>query len=181
VVAYGSLMSLQSMEKTLGHKYEGPVRRVHLTGYERAWTGLAPIQGSFLKDKEQVPFVGTVSMNVRPRKGGRFNAILYVLTGADLVRLDKRERGYRRVDAADKLEEFEVSGGKAFIYEGLSTREDGSPFEKGTYIVIREFYDLVTGACDSIGKDFREEFDATTRPCEYPIVPFRDIAWSRVE
>ena len=32
IIAYGSLISLTSMEQTLGHKYQGPVNQVHLTG-----------------------------------------------------------------------------------------------------------------------------------------------------
>jgi hypothetical protein len=43
IIAYGSLMSLPSMEQTLGHKYEGPIRQVHLKGYERVWICLRPI------------------------------------------------------------------------------------------------------------------------------------------
>ena len=42
IVANGSLISLPSMEQTLGHKYEGPVREVHLIGYERVWTCIRP-------------------------------------------------------------------------------------------------------------------------------------------
>jgi len=35
----------------------------------------------------------------------------------------------------------------------------------------------VTTACDSRGTAFREEFDRTTKPCEYEIVPFENIVW----
>lgn len=190
VVAYGSLMSLKSMEETLGHEYEGPVRRVHLIGYERAWTGLRPntdsgapanIVCSFLKNGERLPFVGTVSMNVHPRPEGHINAVLYVVSAEDLAKLDRRERGYRRSDVTDRLDEFDVAGGKVFAYEVLGTRVDGSPLDEGTYIIVREFYDLVTDACDSLGEEFRDEFDRTTRPCEYPIVPFKDIRWEMAE
>ena len=45
IVAYGSLISLPSMEQTLGHKYDGPVREIHLRGWERAWTCVRPFNG----------------------------------------------------------------------------------------------------------------------------------------
>src|SRR4030042_941375 len=38
LVAYGSLISLPSLEQTLGHPYDGPVHEVLLRGYERMWT-----------------------------------------------------------------------------------------------------------------------------------------------
>jgi len=36
---------------------------------------------------------------------------------------------------------------------------------------------MLTNACDSRGTDFREEFDRTTRPCEYEIVSFENIIY----
>ncbi len=38
LVAYGSLMSVSSMEQTLGHKYTGPVLQIHVKDYQRSWT-----------------------------------------------------------------------------------------------------------------------------------------------
>jgi len=38
---------------------------------------------------------------------------------------------------------------------------------------------MVTGACDAKGKDFRADFDGTTRPCAYPVVSYKDIVWEK--
>jgi len=38
---------------------------------------------------------------------------------------------------------------------------------------------MVIGACDAIGKEFREEFDSSTGPCSCPIVSFADIVWKK--
>ena len=38
---------------------------------------------------------------------------------------------------------------------------------------------MVTGACDAIGKEFREEFDSSTRPCAYPVVPYKNVIWEK--
>jgi hypothetical protein len=194
MVGYGSLISLQSMEQTLGHKYEGPIQQVRLTGYERAWTCLRPnndpqatsvgierIYAFFLRDGERVPFIGTVSLNIHPKKRSRINCILYLITDEELLRFDKRERGYRRVDVTDKIKEFNFRGGKVYAYEGLPAWPEGSSPDKGTHIAIREFLDMVAGACDTIGKDFRSEFDKSTRPCAYPVVPFEKIIWEKAK
>jgi len=194
IIAYGSLISLPSMEQTLGHKYEGPVHQVHLTGYERAWTCLRPnndplansvgiekIDAFFLRDNERVPFIGTVQLNIHPKKKGRINCILYLITHEELLRFDKREYGYRRVDVTDKIEEFHFRGGKVYVYEGLPGRTGGSSPDKGTYILIKEFVDLVTGACDAIGKNFRGEFDKSTRPFAYQVVSFKKVIWEKAK
>jgi len=194
IVAYGSLISLPSMEQTLGHKYQGPINQIHLTGYEREWICVRPfndpransadikrIEAFFLRGTERVPFNGTAELNIHPKKKGRINAILYLISNAEMIRLDKREWGYRRVDVTDKIEEFQFRGGKVYVYEGLPGPTDGSSTEKGTYILIKEFLDSVTGACDAIGKNFRDEFDKSTRPCVYQVMSYKEIVWEKAK
>ena len=188
IVAYGSLMSLPSMEQTLGHKYEGPIHQVHLMGYERAWTCVRPISegsrkidASYLSGTERVPFTGAAELNIYPKDKAWINGILYMVTDEELARLDKRERGYRRVDVTGRIEEFDFRGGKVYVYEGLPAPPDGPLPDKGTYILIKEFFDMVTGACDTLGKEFRDEFDSSTRPCAYPVVPYDKITWEKAK
>jgi len=194
IIAYGSLISLPSMEQTLGHKYQGPINQIHLTGYERAWTCLRPnndplansagikrIDAFFLRDNERVPFTGTVQLNIHPKKNGRINGILYLISNAEVIRFDEREWGYRRVDVTDKIEEFRFRGGRVYVYEGLTERPDGPSTKKGTYILIEEFVHLVTSACDAKGKNFRNEFNRSTRPCAYEVVPIKNIIWEKAK
>jgi hypothetical protein len=188
IVAYGSLISLPSMEQTLGHKYDGPVHEIHLRGWERVWTCVRPLNDPqaiaagapkidvyFLPDGERVPIIGAAELNIYPQKKGRINGILYLITDEELLSLDKREHGYRRVDATDRIEEFRFRGGKVYVYEGLPGAPVASSADKGTYILIKEFCDLVTGACDLKGKEFRDEFDKSTKPCEFPVLSYKDI------
>jgi len=192
IVAYGSLISLPSMEKTLGHKYDGPIHEVHLKGYERMWICVRPfndpqaiaagaekIDVHFLRDGECVPVIGAAELNIYPQKKGRINGILYLITDEELLSLDKREHGYRRVDATDRIEEFRFRGGKVYVYEGLPGAPVTSSADKGTYILIKEFRDLVTGACDLKGKEFRDEFDKSTKSCEFPVLSYKDIVWEK--
>ena len=194
IVAYGSLMSLPSMEQTLGHKYRGSIRQVHLTGYERAWECVRPfndprapspnikkINAYYSRGNARIPFLGTAELNIHPRKKGRINAILYVISDTDMSEFDRREWGYRRVDVTDQITEFQFRGGRVYAYEGLPGRTDESPAKQGEYILIREFADMVTGACDAIGATFRDEFDRSTKPWVYPIVSFKEMVWEPVK
>ncbi len=192
IIAYGSLISLPSMEETLGHKYVGPVHEVHLKGYERAWACVRPwnvppagepgakkIDAYFLRGTERVPIGGAAELNIFAKKKGGINAILYLITDEELIRLDKREHGYRRVDVSDRVEEFRFRGGKVFVYEGPPRAVPASSSDKGTFILIKEFLDLVIGACESRGRAFHEEFDKSTRPCAFPVVSYKDIVWGK--
>lgn len=194
IIAYGSLISLPSMGQTLGHKYDGPIYEVHLRGYERAWTCVRPfndpqaiaagakkIDAYFLRDTERVPIIGAAELNIYPKKKGWINGILYLITKEELLSLDKRERGYRRVDVTDRIEEFRFRGGKVYVYEGLPGSPVASSADKGTYILIKEFLDLVTGACDLRGKDFRVEFDKSTRPCAFPVLSYKNVVREKAE
>ncbi|MBE3119906.1 MAG: gamma-glutamylcyclotransferase [Candidatus Atribacteria bacterium] len=188
IIAYGSLISLPSMEQTLGRKYEGPIHEVHLAGYERVWTCVRPwndpqaiaagakkIDAYFLRDTERVPIIGAAELNIYPKKKGWINGILYLITNDELLSLDKRERGYRRVDVTDKIEEFRFRGGKVYVYEGLPRSPVASSADKGTTILIKEFLDLVIAACDLRGKDFRDEFDKSTKPYAFPVLSYKNI------
>lgn len=53
--------------------------------------------------------------------------------------------------------------------------------DKGTYILLKEFVDLVIGACDAIGKNFRGEFDKSTRPYAYQVVPIKKVIWEKAK
>ena len=194
IVAYGSLISLPSMEQTLGHKYNGPVHEIHLRGWERMWSSVRPFNDPqaiaagaprmdiyFLRGAERVPVIGAAELNVYPKKKGRINGILYLITEEELLSLDKREHGYRRVDVTDRIEEFRFRSGKVYIYEGLPGTPVATSADKGAYVLIEEFRDLVTGACDLRGKEFRDEFDRSTRPCEFPVLSYKDIVWEQIK
>ena len=129
------------------------------------------------REKKRVPIAGTAELNISAKKGGRINAILYVISQEDLANLDKREWGYQRVDVTDKIEEFRFRGGKVYVYEGLPGQPAGSLTDNSVYILIKEFRDMVTGTCDAVGKSFRDEFDSSTRPCTFDIVSYKDIIW----
>ena len=188
IIAYGSLISLPSMEQTLGHKYDGPIHEAHLKGYERMWTCVRPFNDPqaiaagaekigvyFLRGAERVPIIGAAELNIYPKEKGRINGILYLITDEELLSLDKRERGYRRVDVTDRIEELRFRGGRVYVYEGLPGSAMAASSDKGTFVLIKEFLDLVTGACELRGKAFRDEFDKSTKPCTFPVLSYKNI------
>jgi hypothetical protein len=193
LIGYGSLMSLPSMEQTLGRKYEGPTYLVHLVGYQRSWTHLrlfneaqagpaesARFSAYYLQDGARISVDGAVELTICPIKDGRMNAVLYVMPDKDLIRFDKRERTYIRVDVANKVEEYDFKGGKVYVYIGLPDQPGKPAPDPRRYILFKEYLDQVTGACDRIGQPFRDEFDKSTRPTSCPVVPFGKVVWEKV-
>lgn len=177
IVGCGSLISQPILEKTLGHKYEGPSHEVHVKGYERVWRCGRPLgtRPYILRGTERVPILGFAALDLSPKKKGWINGVLYLLTDEELQRLDEWERDYQRVDVTEEIEEFRFRGGKVYVYVGLPSSTPSSSADKGIYIQRKEYLDLLTNACDNRGTDFREEFDRTTRPGEFEIVSIENI------
>ena len=192
LIGYGTLMSLPTLEQALGHAYAGQACQVHVRDYTRGWAYRRPMNDPeakpaaagrintwFLLNNERIPFDGMVSLNIYPEKNSRMNCILYLLSQEDLLKVDQWEKGYRRVDVTDKIEEYDFSGGRVYIYEGLPEHADTVAADPKKYILIKEYVDQVTMACDGIGKDFRAEFDRSTRASAYPIVSFTTVIWEK--
>jgi hypothetical protein len=122
-----------------------------------------------------------VNLNIYPEKNGSMNCMLYVLSEEDLLKVDKRERGYQRIDVTDRIGEYEFSGGRVHIYEGLPEHPATAAADAEKYILIKEYVDQVTAACDGMGKEFRAEFESSTRPVAYPVVSFQAIIWEKYD
>ena len=117
IVGCGSLIYLPSMESTLEHKYEGPIHEVHVKGYERVWRRIRwgpEHKAHIIRGTERVPILGVAELDLSPKKKGRINGILYLLTDEELLKVDEREEHYRRVDVTDEIEEFRFTGGSSF-------------------------------------------------------------------
>ena len=190
MIGYGSLMSLKSFEQTLGHKYSDSIYQVHLNGYLREWSYFLPINDPkstpvnglkyyafILQNTDTIPIDGIVNLTISPKENSKINCLLYLITTDELIQFDKREFGYQKVDVTDRIEEYSFKGGKVYVYEHNPDPE--FKFDETKYILIKDLADLITNACDSIGMDFRKEFDISTIPYSGQIVPYQKTVWKQ--
>ncbi len=193
MIGYGSLMSLKSMESSLGRQYDDSVYTVHLKGFVRAWTSYRlfndPIKsdssrpkfyGFILQDNDSIPFDGIVQLNVESHKSQSINCILYIVSNEDIIKFDKREFDYERIDVTDKIEEYNIIGGKVFMYQQKPDYYDKSIINKSKFIVVIEFVESITTTCDEIGNNFRIEYDNSTLLPLFQIVASQKITWKTV-
>jgi hypothetical protein len=193
VVGYGTLISQRSLEQTLGHKYGRQAYPVHVTGSVRSWSLRRPfnVPGkgasrsagtgvAFRSDGREIPLRGPVELDVRPEKGGRLNGVLYLLTEEELDRVDARERAYKRRDITGQVDEFAFTGGRVYIYRGLPPDRSIAAADPKEFVVFKENLDSVLKACDTIGPDFRAEFEKTTEPVAFRIISIADVVpWKK--
>lgn len=167
MIEYGSLMSKNSMEKRLKRSYEDSVYRVHLQGYKRDWnwhTSMNSPSGAwfYLRGTDTVPVNYIRALNITASENDKINALLFLITPEELAEIDKREFGYTKVDVTDKIAGLEIEGGRVYAYQ--AKQEYTYDGKKETNSVLSQCYiDRVAIACDSIGKEFRDEFEASTK------------------
>jgi hypothetical protein len=109
VFAYGSLVSPESIGRTLGRAPERPLP-ARLDGWRRRWSLLRDnlrSEKTFARaDGERPPWI--LGLNVEPDDGAgpelAPNGALIEVGEAELERLDLREIRYRRVDVSDRIE-----------------------------------------------------------------------------
>jgi len=194
MIGYGSLISINSMEQTLGHKYLDSAYMVHLKGFVRSWTCFRPFNdpkaipsnypkysGFILQNNDSIPFDGIVNLNIELKKRSKMNCVLYLISNEDLMKFDKREVGYERTDVTDRIEEYNITDGKVYVYQQPPEYYDKTSLNLSRYILIKDYIDLITKACDGIGENFRNEFDRSTLSPTSQIVQADKIAWRIVK
>jgi hypothetical protein len=194
MVGYGSLMSLKSLESTLGHQHNDSSYLIHLNGFIRAWTSYRPLNdpmannpkapqfyGFILQNNDSIPFDGIVQLNVESQEGSKINCILYLLSKEDLIKFDKREIGYERIDVTDKVEEYNIFGGKVYVYQQASDYYDKTTLNLAKFILIEDYVNMITSACDEFGENFRIEFEKSTLQPSSQVVSAQRIAWKIVK
>jgi len=162
LVGYGSLLSLPSLERTLGRTYTGPFIPCMVSGWRRTWDAAMPNR-TFHEERPGGPMTPEtiLYLNVRRDPRTRLPAILFVVGPEELQAYDKRESIYDRVDVTDDLN-VRVEGGRAYIYvcrhEYCLSHVDSA--EKGA---IRATYlQIVENGLAQLGEDFRQGYVAST-------------------
>lgn len=194
MVGYGSLMSLKSMESTLGHQYSDSSYLIHLKGFIRAWTSYRPLNdplannpkapqfyGFILQNNDSIPFHGIVQLNVESQENSKINCILYLISKEDIINFDKREVGYDRIDVTDRVEEYTINGGRVYVYQQTPNYYSKTTLNLAKFILIEDYVNMITQVCDGIGENFRIEFDKSTLRPSSQVISSQKIAWKIVK
>lgn len=175
MIGFGSLMSLQRTEEVFNHKYTDSIYVVHLEGYQRSWDYVTANNDKdvyteedleynrfYIKDKDTLGFENTIYLNITEQVGISMNCVLYMVTEEEINDMDRYEFGYERIDVSDRIKEYSFEGGKVYAYKAIDKYLYDPDKTIGTTIIPQDYVNLVTNACDSIGSNFRQEYDMST-------------------
>ncbi len=177
VFGYGSLVSPQSMARTIGRV---PTRGAdflpaRLDGYGRRWNyGVGSLRGRWTSDEGRVVADGTiVALGVVRAASEAANGVVARVDAEELAGLDLRERDYDRVvvtelvavdgpwDDADRVVTYVPRPSAIARYE---TARDA-----GRAAIRRDYWDLVEAAFAEFGDDALAEYRRSTPPPDIPV------------
>jgi cation transport regulator ChaC len=141
IVGYGSLFSRSSLEGTLRRSYDRPMFECLIPGWRRAWNVVMPNSRFFTLNGTTRNYPGgIIYLNVRPDATSVLNGVLFVVTEAEVAALDDREWVYSRVEVTNTIANVAVSGGKVFMYAGLTEHVFTKFPESPTTAAVRKTY-----------------------------------------
>lgn len=160
---YGSLLSIESLERTLGRHYTGPLYVSWLDGWRRTWDVAMPNR-TFYADfpTGQVYPEHILYLNIHRSSGSCVNGILFVVNSDDLASYDKREWIYNRIDVSGELSGACVPKGRAFVYVGKQERLMRGVTTLQDAAVRNSYLEMLEVGLKEHGEDFRRQFEAST-------------------
>jgi hypothetical protein len=165
---YGSLLSIRSLERTLGGSYDGPFVPAELKGWRRTWDAAMPNQKFYTESNGERMYPETILyLNVARDAGTMLNGILFVVNDAELASFDERESIYDRVDVTHGLP---VTGGQGYVYvcrPEYTVKNVASPRQaavRATYI------DIVETGLNELGLAFRAGYERSSDPVPQHLV-----------
>lgn len=172
LIGYGSLMSIASMEKTLGHTYTDKFIPIHINGFERVWNLGIPNNGTLVPSLFYYVMAGDtifskqlVFLNIQENRKKSMNACLFIIDTVELKKFDEREIGYKRIRLNSQIKEFEIVGGDVFAYIGLPTFTIKTTDDPKDNVIFRHYIKLVEeDSLLALGEQFRNEYYLTTLP-----------------
>jgi hypothetical protein len=175
--AYGSLINIQSLEKTLKRPYKGPIVTIRLKGWSRRWDVVLPNEGWYYKQTSEGPVYpkNLLYLNVAKEPGKAVNGILIVIKKTELEKMDRREVIYDRVDVSQQLQGVEVEGGAVYTYSGKPEFIVPRNLQFPEVGLRRSYLNVVQSSLAGHEPDFQDDFHSSTMPFT-PEAVFDDVS-----
>jgi gamma-glutamyl AIG2-like cyclotransferase len=165
IFGYGSLCVRESVERTLGHRYEGPFVPCSLAGWRRAWDVAMPNETIYADTAEGrlVP-ESILYLNIQPDAGSTVNGVLFLVSAGELEAFDRRESVYNRVRATGDLRGVTIEGGDAWVYVAKPEHVRRSVARPAEAAVCSTYLEIIEAALRYWGDEFRREWEHSSDP-----------------
>lgn len=176
IFGYGSLLLRESMEATLGQRYDETRYICELQGWRRSWDVFMPNE-VFYEPGPVNDFVpaNIIYLNIKPSADCSVNGLLYRLEENQIEAFDKREWIYDRVDITSRIRGVTVEGGEAYIYTSKPEWLMNPAHTCRQRAALRRTYvEMIERGVSLLGAAFRDQFELSTDPVPNHLV-FSDV------
>ncbi|WP_221030587.1 gamma-glutamylcyclotransferase family protein [Actomonas aquatica] len=169
---FGSLLLRESIAKSLGRPYEGPLHEVELVGWTRRWNVSMPNRAFYAETTEGELWPEKILyLNIVRQAGARMNGVVMVVRRSDLASMDRRESVYDRVDVAADLAGLDVpSGTPVYAYSGQAAHCIKTYTTLAEMGLRQTYLDGVNRALAAMSQDYQTAFAASTEAVPQELV-----------
>ena len=164
MVAYGPLMHSATIKRILGANPRAFIECT-LDGWRQDWTLAIPNTTVVVEvDRKRFAPEHFLELNLRRARGATVQGVLFVVSQAQLVILDRDRAAYERIDITGQLRGVEMVGGNAFVYVGrheLTRRPGRSPRK---YAVRSSAVADIESALKERSEEFRKTYTPNWAP-----------------
>lgn len=160
IFGYGSLMNRTSAERTLGRSLCcNEIHHAILNDYIRSWTAKDCVK---LRKDEQIIPCDALFLDLTQQQSTQCNGVIIKVDQRELCRLDTREKGYERVAVELRLNEQQTLQGYTYIIPEANKQSQG--------IILGRYRKLIEDALSGFPESFTQQFWASTKACDEPVV-----------
>lgn len=162
---YGSLLSLESLERTLAHPYTGPFVICALEGWRRVWDVAMPNESYFTETPSHRMYPENILyLNVRPESGIVLNGVLFVVDQSELEAFDRREWIYTREEVTEQVRGAVIPSGKAYVYVGKPEYILSGVDSPKRAAIRASYLKILEAGFARLGGTFRTAYEASSDP-----------------
>ncbi len=163
IFGFGSLLSIGSIERTLGRRYNGPFVQCEIAGWRRSWDCAMPNTTFVFRDRGSwVEPRMILYLNMHPAPGRALNGVLFIVGEADLARFDEREWIYQRADVSSSVRGTTVNGGPVWAYVGRPEYVMPPPALPSTAAVRQSYLRILEDGQRDLGPEFMARYFDTS-------------------
>jgi len=168
IFGYGSLVSKESTERTLGRKLEDKTSDFcKLRGYQRVWN----YKGRVMIAPDD-KMINAVFLNILPSKTEEIiNGFLFKVDQLELENLKKRELNYECIDVTNEIFDHSISLDKQKVFTFSCTDKQHLSNDGDQDCFVLKKYDLlVKEAFKKVSEDYYKQYEQTTLAHSYGFV-----------
>ena len=163
VVGYGSLLSREIVEQTLGHDYDGPFILCHVSGWRRSWDITMPNAAFYYVEQGRRVYPSRILyLNVRRDLSTLMNCAVFVVGPEERDAMNGREWIFDPTVITSDLRGVSIEGGDAVMYVGKPDHALPSSESNRDVVLRRSFLRTLFGVLDAGGPTVRDEWHRTT-------------------